>query len=179
MNCGLKYRSLLFSHKNYLEVGSVVNGSLAQQCSQGFRFYLSSLTSIESWILLFMYAPSHEISIWLPQAQTSCYFQAQMKGACNQEKKKKNSRNPQKMSLTKTGSYYHPWLQKMMRESVYHSFILYSGRQIREIIIGNVLWVNSKPYLLKSANVDFMYLCKHVVKFISTQWWIDGFSVLL
>lgn len=94
MNCGLKYRSLLFSHKNYLEVGSVVNGSLAQQCSQGFRFYLSSLTSIESWILLYMYAPSHEISIWLPQAQTSCYFQAQMKGACNQGKKKKKFQKP-------------------------------------------------------------------------------------
>lgn len=88
MNCGLKYRSLLFSHKNCLGVGSIVNGSLAQQCSQGFRFYPSSLTSIESWILLLMYAPSHEISRWLPQAQTSCYFQAQMKGACNQEKKK-------------------------------------------------------------------------------------------
>lgn len=69
------------------------------------------------------------------------------------------------------------WVQKSMRKSLFHLSPLYSRRWIRKKI-RHAFWVN-KTYYLQSANVDFHISILHIVQFISTYWWIDGFSALL
>lgn len=118
---------------------------------QVFRFSLSFLSTIHClMILFFTYAPLHEVSRWPPQTQTSCYFQAQRESTYNQEK--------EIFQKLLENIIVQNWvIQKRMKTSVFHPFLLYSGRWIRKII-GYAFWVNQQTLSCTKCKCRFPYI---------------------
>lgn len=158
--------SSLFSHKN-IHKWAVLS---VAQCFQEFRFSLSFLFTTCCLIDFiphvcpftwgFKVAATDPDIMLFPSIDEECIWQG----------RKWFSRKSQKMALSRTG-------YKNMRKSLFHLSPLYSRRWIRKKI-RHAFWVN-KTYYLQSANVDFHISILHIVQFISTYWWIDGFSALL